>query len=141
MKKNTKNDKISTHFYCGYCGTFLPRSAFSPNSTRNVCRKHSTIYDRYRADELKRTVIKQLGGKCISCGYDKCIASLDLHHPNPSIKDGSWDTLRKRSLQFILKHIKDQKLQLLCANCHREKHYIPVQKLEYKSQSLPKTSS
>jgi hypothetical protein len=123
MRNNTKENKTSDNLWCGYCGKMLPRSNFSPNITRYVCRAHSTIYDRWRADQLKLKVITHMGGKCHLCGYNKCPAALDLHHPDPTIKEMGWDKLRKHSLIFILKHIKEQNMVLICSNCHRQEHY------------------
>jgi len=139
MSHNTKTNKTDTNFYCGYCGKWLLRSDFSPNCTRNVCRKHSTMYDNYRAYQLKQNIISHLGGCCNKCGYNKNPAALDLHHPNPSIKERSWDALRKHKLEYIIKHVQEQGIILLCSNCHREMHNntIPI-KLTYISQS-PKT--
>jgi len=116
-------DKISTHFYCGYCAEYLPRSEFSPNCNKQSCRKHNSLYDRIRADNLKKRVIEYMGGKCCRCGYQQCIAALELHHPNPVIKEMGWDKLRKRTFEFIIQHIEEQGLVLICANCHREEHY------------------
>jgi len=65
--------------------------------------------------------VAHLGGKCICCGYDKCVDALEFHHRDPSQKDFapsakghtvSWDRLRAEIA----------KCDLLCANCHREVH-------------------
>jgi hypothetical protein len=72
--------------------------------------------------KLKQKGVDFLGGKCSNCGYNKCIASLDFHHPDQSQKDylfsakyrGTWRDMKAKIKNCIL----------LCANCHREHHYI-----------------
>jgi hypothetical protein len=57
-----------------------------------------------------------LGGKCEICGYSKCLSALDFHHLNPNEKEKRWEW----QLKGFEQKIKDGKIQLLCANCHRE---------------------
>lgn len=60
---------------------------------------------------------------CDICGYNKCAAALDWHHPddnkeyNPSVlaSKGNWEG-------YYLYKKETEKCQLLCANCHREIH-------------------
>jgi len=72
-----------------------------------------------RRNSIKRELVKAAGGKCVKCGYDKCVASLDFHHVNPEEKDPTpfFDSLNKG-----LKEIK--KCILVCSNCHREIHFL-----------------
>ena len=72
--------------------------------------------------EHKQKVIDFLGGKCVDCGYNKCIASLDIDHLNPNNKN------RKKHKYILslkwkdtIKLLKD--CELRCSNCHRERHY------------------
>lgn len=68
---------------------------------------------------VKKELVKAAGGKCIRCGYSKCIDALQFHHRNPSEKDGELSNWKK-SLAKGLEEIK--KCDLLCANCHAEVH-------------------
>ncbi len=70
---------------------------------------------------LKVMVVEYLGGKCIKCGYDHCIAALEAHHRDPTTKSfalslggltRSWERIKAEA----------DKCDLLCANCHRELH-------------------
>ncbi len=65
--------------------------------------------------------IEYKGGKCVICGYKKCVGALTLHHRNPKEKDfglsvrgltRSWEKIRKEL----------DKCVLLCSNCHAEVH-------------------
>lgn len=80
-------------------------------------------YDRVknRRQENKLKAIKYKGGKCENCGYDKCVWALDFHHINKKDKDFSiaqYSTLSWEKIKLEL-----DKCMILCANCHREKHY------------------
>lgn len=67
----------------------------------------------------KKLLVEYLGGKCIRCGYNKCLEALDFHHKNPEEKDFSlsskWNNF-KRCIEEVKKCI------LVCSNCHRELH-------------------
>ena len=68
------------------------------------------------------------GGRCIRCGYDRCMAALDFHHRDPSTK------LFQLSLKLPQASVDSNsstagkirseigKCDLLCSNCHREEH-------------------
>lgn len=70
---------------------------------------------------LKLELIKDLGGKCSICGYDKNYAALEFHHSNPNEKEF---TVSKWIYSYKNSKIKDEveKCILVCANCHRELH-------------------
>ena len=74
-----------------------------------------------RRKKIKQMAVEYKGGKCESCGYNKCIDALDFHHVNEKEKEfglsqsgltRSWERTKKES----------DKCVLVCANCHREIH-------------------
>ena len=74
-----------------------------------------------RRKQIKIMAVKHMGGKCIKCGYFRYPEVLEFHHKDPSTKEfnlglngltRSWERTRKEI----------EKCDLLCANCHREKH-------------------
>lgn len=77
----------------------------------------------YKDNRNKQVLVDYLGGKCIICGYNKCIAALDFHHLDPAEKEfilsRSW---QKKKMTESTKMELD-KCVILCANCHREAHY------------------
>lgn len=69
--------------------------------------------------KAKEFLVKELGGKCKLCGYNKYLGALEFHHLDPTIK--MFDVgkgLRKFSLSKCLEEIRT--CVLLCSNCHKE---------------------
>ena len=65
--------------------------------------------------------ITHKGGKCVKCGYNKCIAALEFHHCNPAEKDFTIANVKSYSFnETIIKEL--DKCILVCSNCHREIH-------------------
>lgn len=86
--------------------------------------KYHTTYSQAqdkRGKDRKIALIKELGGKCSICGYNKNLAALAFHH----IKDKSF-TLDSRTIsRHSMKIIRDEvaKCILVCHNCHSEIHH------------------
>ncbi len=71
--------------------------------------------------ELKAKAVEHKGGKCINCGYNRCLAALTFHHRDPEQKDfGISSLIRIASWKEIKKELA--KCDLLCTNCHAEHH-------------------
>ena len=71
----------------------------------------------------KLFAIEAFGGKCQKCGYNKCPNALEFHHlgnkkekPTYVIMRWSWEKAKKELDNCIL----------VCANCHREIHYVEL---------------
>jgi hypothetical protein len=64
--------------------------------------------------------VKRKGGKCQRCGYDKCIQSLVFHHRDPNQKSFGITEKLDTNYEELIKEVK--KCDLLCGNCHGEKH-------------------
>lgn len=74
---------------------------------------------RKRAKEIG---IQRLGGCCKKCGIDKSYL-LEFHHRNPLEKEGELSDFSKGyELDKFFQELN--KCDLLCANCHREFHYL-----------------
>lgn len=130
---------------CTKCNRILPLENFRwKNKALN--KKHSRCKDcekaaekaRYASDKERRESIinrtyqykqeninlvnsyKQQG--CCKCG-EKRPYVLDFHHINPQEKDNTIaHMINSSSLENLENEIK--KCVLLCANCHREFHYL-----------------
>lgn len=85
----------------------------SYRSRPEVMKRHNDSNNKqYRI--RKEEVVKLLGGRCSRCGYNKCLAALDIHHIDPSKKTRMRDWVNKATLIT--------NLQILCRNCHAELH-------------------
>lgn len=96
----------------------LPRE-----NTRKYCHNcsPSTNNPTQKVAAMRAALIKQHGGCCEKCGYNKCQDALEFHHLDPSTKDmrianfggaPSYERLMEEADKCIL----------LCSNCHREEH-------------------
>lgn len=112
-----------------------PRTA--PRMSVMVCRRHGLTEfvlegrGRYRCKRcrqeqvaewrrrVKRKLVVDAGGRCLGCGYDRCLAALQFHHVDPGSKEFA---LSHRGLARSLEEVRREaaKCLLLCANCHAE---------------------
>lgn len=82
------------------------------------CRNDAVAERRRR---VKRMLVEYKGGKCVRCGYSKCVAALDFHHENE--KEKAFGISHKgHTISFERLKKEADKCVLLCANCHREEH-------------------
>jgi len=117
--KNYKNQiELKRPKKCSVCGETDP-SKFYGNK-RTICGKCHCSYTTKKGKENKEKAVEYLGGKCIKCGYNKCIEALDFHHTDKSKKDISFKSKRGWSWTRLKKEL--DKCILVCSNCHREIH-------------------
>jgi 5-methylcytosine-specific restriction endonuclease McrA len=85
------------------------------------CKNKQSVQTRRK--NIKEKSISYKGGQCKHCGYSKCTEALEFHHMNPNEKDfglsahgntHSWEKIKQELDKCIL----------LCANCHREEHFL-----------------
>ncbi len=76
--------------------------------------------------ERKQKLVEMSGGKCIMCGYARCLAALSFHHRNPEEKKFGLTVsgLGANTWKAIIAEWK--KCDLLCRNCHAEIEYKPI---------------
>jgi hypothetical protein len=70
---------------------------------------------------IKDFFVRYKGGKCVKCGYSKCLAALDFHHLDPEAKRFCVSQYTGKEPEELL--IEIEKCVLLCSNCHREIRY------------------
>lgn len=70
----------------------------------------------------KSRIVEAFGGKCGICGYNKCNASLALHHINPDEKEFSFSKVRANPKSWNKIVTELRKCAMLCHNCHSEIH-------------------
>ena len=83
--------------------------------------KNNYLHVKTFRQRNKERAVKYKGGKCVKCGYDKCIIALEFHHINPEEKDFSPSSNMNKSWDKI--KLELDKCILVCSNCHREIHY------------------
>jgi hypothetical protein len=77
---------------------------------------------REKKRAFKAELVKEFGGACILCGYNKHLAALDFDHLDPSEKISAVASLTTQC-RFDEARKEAQKCRLLCSNCHREETY------------------
>jgi hypothetical protein len=108
---------MKTH-RCGHCGETNPEKFYGHK--KSVCGDCHNKYTTELGIKKREFVIEKLGGKCLSCGFDKYRSALQVHHLDPSKKDSNFRSMRGWSQQRILDEIKG--CVLLCACCHAAVH-------------------
>jgi hypothetical protein len=81
--------------------------------------------NRARRTANKRKIDEyKLAKGCAQCGYDRCAAALEAHHP-AGTKDSLESTvalMAKRGRSWVSIEEELNKCEIVCANCHREFH-------------------
>lgn len=105
-------------------------------------RKHRTDHGKQtyknqkeRAIFRKLLLIKEKGGCCSKCGYDKNMAALCFHHLDPSIKQLKLDARSLASSPLKVLREEADKCILLCNNCHMELHHPHLEMIDLLSGS------
>lgn len=108
---------------CPTCGKETPqnyRKVRCPDCISRK-RKHSSVKRAY----LKQKAIEYLGGKCADCHQTfECVAIYEFHHRHGEQKDYpiSW-AISSHLPDFETMITELDKCDLLCANCHRVRHF------------------
>lgn len=118
---------------CTRCKKELPITEFHKNANRKTnhsfCKAchNKAIQQVYLNKTNALNKYKENLG-CKKCG-DKRFYLLDFHHTNANEKTITISKALKRSLEFIMEEVK--KCDVLCANCHREWHYLSEHNPDY----------
>lgn len=112
---------------CSKCERILPLTEYysrGGGKYRSECKECHKSYVKGKYVERKEIVndIKSIQG-CKKCGETRSYV-LDFHHRDPSVKDSTIARLTsdRNNMEDIQKEI--DKCIVLCANCHREFHYL-----------------
>jgi transposase-like protein len=80
------------------------------------CRKERVAR---RRNEVKNELVRMAGGRCLLCGYDRCLGALQFHHVDRNAKAfGLSYKGHTKSFEKLLEEAR--KCVPLCANCHCE---------------------
>jgi len=130
-KEESKVKKLKLEKKCIVCDKYFDTSIKSQTTCSKECRKvfrrqymKGRNYEyanlvNWRLENKKKS-IEYKGGKCIICGYNKCLRSLDFHHLDPNEKEFSISKNKNRKFENIIPELN--KCILVCSNCHGEIH-------------------
>lgn len=92
-----------------------------------AAKEDARVYMRERYRKAKQKAVAYMGGVCADCGGEFHQAVFDFHHLNPSEKEvGPASTLL---LKWEKAKAELDKCVMLCANCHRLRHYAEEEQL------------
>lgn len=124
IKNSKQMERYNKIKNSGYCPKHPKIKVDNGQTYCSICLTNWTkLYKKYSKD-WDDIIIQRGQNKCSVCGYDKCIDAIDLHHLNPEKKEYKINLLRRH--KFKSEYLKElDKCIPLCANCHRELHYVP----------------
>ncbi len=99
---------------CKVCNKNYPGGHSQHRSICNVCRTSNSRKNK------KIKAVEYMGGKCIVCNYDKCIAALSFHHIEPHEKEFGFSSNMTKPFEIL--RIELNKCIIVCSNCHSEIH-------------------
>ncbi len=107
---------------CPKCQLNKSEDAFYKSTkSSSYCKSCIVITNKQRQRDTKKLAVDYKGGKCIKCGYNKCMAALEFHHIDSNTKDKDYFNSRGGLTEDLKKEL--DKCILICANCHREEHH------------------
>lgn len=107
-----------TEKICPICGAkFYPKTAMAHQ--RTCCYTCMPDGIQLTRGMFLAKIKEARGGKCIRCGYDKCLKALEFHHIDPNKKDFTISNDHFKLLDAIA---ESKKCILICSNCHKELH-------------------
>ena len=110
---------------CSKCFALKPFNGFylrANKVTHNWCKECNKDHAKARQRELKRQCVEYKGGSCIDCGRTGHQSIFDFHHQDPLQKDFTFANLKTTKMNVKIQKELD-KCVLLCACCHRLRHY------------------
>ena len=108
---------------CIVCNVYLrgKQKRFCSPSCKSKGQSNSVYkHQKDRGLQRKNRLLIQAGGKCIRCGYSKCMRALTFHHRDPSTKSFPLDARSCAGRPQEILNIEAAKCDLLCFNCHME---------------------
>lgn len=125
--------------YCGTCGQETPLEGFGKNRSQkdglqtsckschrkqqNAWRKKNGEAQQARFKQRRQDLIAHLGGVCQRCWQAFPYYCYDFHHRDASTKSFNLTVgAMGRKWEELLLEV--EKCDLLCANCHRIRHYL-----------------
>lgn len=116
--KVEKEQKLMPEKECPICNKkFRPKNAAA--NQRTCCYECMPDGVQLTRGGFLAKIKEARGGKCVRCGYNKCIKALEFHHLDPSQKDFTISNDHFKLLDAVA---ESKKCILICSNCHKELH-------------------
>lgn len=108
---------------CKECANTRARALHAIRATDEEWKAKRNRQQKEHGLKSKQIAIDALGGKCADCGGVFPPAVYDFHHVDPTEKEYNLGNIirRKRNREIIAEELS--KCVLLCANCHRIRHF------------------
>ena len=120
---------------CSKCGVEKPITDYHKNGFDNKGNQKYRGYCKTCANKRemerywdKRAFVDAQRTQCIKCGETRSYV-LDFHHKNETEKSFTIGAMKRGNKDIIQKEL--DKCVVLCANCHRELHYLKISLEEY----------
>lgn len=124
VDKPTHSDFLITEGkICIKCKEFRPSNYFLFGKAKNkskICKQCNADKTSNRLKQYKLLAVKYKGEKCQCCGYANNVGVLEFHHREPKEKEIILSSFSGSLEKFKLEL---DKCDMLCANCHRAKHW------------------
>lgn len=110
---------------CAQCGQIKNKYTdyyWSGNNTRSICKDCVRANERKRyAQKIQSVIDYKKTLSCKKCGENRFYL-LEFHHRDPSQKDYAISDKIRVDVNQLVSEL--EKCDALCANCHREWHYL-----------------
>lgn len=114
---------------CTKCGKILPITQFNwrnkaKGTRRSECKNCHSEYMKQKYQE-KKNIVQEIKSSCscAKCGQTRGYV-LDFHHIDPNEKNDNIARLTSNNSKLDKVYDEMKKCIVLCANCHREFHYL-----------------
>ena len=121
---------------CTKCGKNLPIEEFNwrnktKGTRRSECKYCHSQYMK-QVYQKKKNDVQELKAKCtcVKCGDQRGYV-LDFHHINPQEKENTIARMTSNNYTLEKVYQEIEKCIVLCANCHREFHYLENQNNDF----------
>jgi transposase len=90
-----------------------------PTNAHYKCKRCRKERVARRRDQVKNELVRLAGGKCLLCGYSRCLGALQFHHVDRRTKSFGL-SYKGHTMSFQKMLAEARKCVPLCANCHSE---------------------
>lgn len=106
---------------CKSCACKKARESRVTRFKDPLARLERNLQMTARLQENKLKAVRYKGGICYDCKVSYPPYVYDFHHLDPSIKEDNLSALLRKSFENTLEEL--DKCIMICANCHRERHF------------------